>query len=98
MKEVKKEKKEAVVVTVVGARKEGTGMGPRKSRSKERPRANNNNNGSSEVLFFQSVTLSSVICAEAKFERLRADQGKRKGAGADPSQEQVFSHHSRNQP
>ena len=95
MKEVKKEKKEAVVV---GARKEGTGMGPRKSRSKERPRANNNNNGSSEVLFFQSVTLSSVIRAEAKFERLRADQGKRKGAGEDPSQEQVFSHHSRNQP
>ena len=58
LKEVKKEKKEAVVV---GARKEGTGMGPRKSRSKERPRANNNNNGSSEVLFLQSVTLSSVI-------------------------------------
>ena len=52
LKEVKvKEKKEAA--SLVGARKEGTGMGPRKSRSKERPRANNNNsssNGSSEVL------------------------------------------------
>merc|ERR1719206_628801 len=34
----------------MGTRKEGTGMGPRKSRSKERPRVNNNNNnnGSSE--------------------------------------------------
>ena len=55
LKEVKvKEKKEAA--SLVGARKEGTGMGPRKSRSKERPRVNNNNNnssnsnGSSEVL------------------------------------------------
>ena len=53
VKEVKvKEKKEAA--SLVGARKEGTGMGPRKSRSKERPRVNNNNNnssnGSSEVL------------------------------------------------
>ena len=38
---------------MMGTRKEGTGMGPRKSRSKERPRVNNNNssnsNGSSEV-------------------------------------------------
>merc|ERR1719150_2575016 len=35
---------------MMGTRKEGTGMGPRKSRSKERPRVNNNNNnnGSSE--------------------------------------------------
>ena len=46
VKEVKvKEKKE--VASLVGARKEGTGMGPRKSRSKERPRANNNNNNNS---------------------------------------------------
>ena len=59
MKEVKKEKKE------VGARKEGTGMGPRKSRSKERPRANNNNNsnnntGPSEVLFIRTVTMGHL--------------------------------------
>ena len=56
MKEVKKEKKE------VGARKEGTGMGPRKSRSKERPRANNNNNntGPSEVLFIRTVKMGHL--------------------------------------
>ena len=41
---------------MMGTRKEGTGMGPRKSRSKERPRVNNNSNGSSEVgaLLFSS--------------------------------------------
>ena len=48
----RKVKKEGMILT----RKEGTGMGPRKSRSKERPRVNNNSNGSSEVraLLFSS--------------------------------------------
>ena len=49
LKEVKKEKKE--VGTVGGTRKEGTGMGPRKSRSKERTRSNNS--GPSEVFSIQ---------------------------------------------
>ena len=96
MKEVKKEKKE---VGVVGARKEGTGMGPRKSRSKERPRANNNNNnntGPSEVLSIrlrhldENDPLILFFATAAKFERLRADQGEGERAGEDSSQKQVI--------
>ena len=46
---------------MMGTRKEGTGMGPRKSRSKERPRVNNNNNGSSEV---KSVVIHIIYCTK----------------------------------